>query len=145
MRNTNTGKAERKSFAAEQSSAAADSSADHQQINQPQRAGFFMSAGTLANRELVRDIGIKDTRTPPFQVRPNRTTPHRVFRERLPQKTFLVCMGPIGGRKNFFQKNPLTGPLSSHTVPLRVEGAINGEAQSNKLFKQEVGEGLQEV
>ena len=32
-----------------------------------------------------------------------------------------VCMGPIDPLKNFFQKNPLTPPLSSHTLSHRME------------------------
>ena len=118
MQNTNTGKTERRLCA---------NSADHHQQISPPSAGFFVPAGTLSNRELVRDIGIKDTRTPPFQVQPDRTTPHSVPHERLPVKTFLLTAGPIGPPKKFFTKNPLTGPLSSHTLPRRVEWSLDYE------------------
>ena len=95
MQNTNTGKTERRLCA---------NSADHHQQISPPSAGFFVPAGTLSNRELIRDIGIKYTRTPPFRVQPDRTTLHSVPHERLPVKTFLLTAGPIGGRKNFLQK-----------------------------------------
>ncbi len=36
-----------------------------------------------------------------------------------------VCMGPIDPLKNFFQKNPLTPPLSSHTVSYKMEKEPN--------------------
>jgi len=42
-----------------------------------------------------------------------------------PQKNFSPTMGPIDPLKNFFQKNPLTPPLSSHTVSYKMEKEPN--------------------
>ena len=50
---------------------------------------------------------------------------HSVLLKQPPQKNFSPTMSPIDPLKNFFQKNPLTPPLSSHTVSYKMEMELN--------------------
>jgi hypothetical protein len=59
--------------------------------------------------------------TPPIYQSVSGSALHTVPHEQSPSKTFLLRMGPIGPLKNFLKKSPLTGPLSSHTLPHEVE------------------------
>lgn len=73
---------------------------------------------------------------PPCSERVSGKALHTVSRKQPPQKKlrvlrgFLGFCGTYGGAQKIFQKNPLTGPLHSHSVPRRME---RGEQQVPKF------------
>ena len=103
MRNMNTGKAERNSFA--------DSTANHRQIDQPVGAGFFVSAGTLGNREFVRDIGTKDTHTPFLSGIHISDYTTQSFTQTITSKNLFGMYGSHRVSQKFFSKKSVDGSL----------------------------------
>ena len=83
--------------------------------------GFLFSVGPLPNPNNCLKSGHMGPMTPPICQSVSGSALHTVPHEQPPQKTFLLRMGPIGSLENFLKKSPLTGPLSSHTIPHEVE------------------------